>query len=184
MKTRPMLKILFIAIPVIFGLFLIVVALQPSDYHVSRSLMIGAPPEAVFPHLNELKKWAAWNPWGKPDPNIKRTYGGPEAGVGANCSWIGNNEVGEGRATIVESRPAESVKIKMEWVKPMPGVSEDQFIFKPRGNQTEVTWTMSGHKNFMMKAFCLFRSMDQMVGGKFEQGLADLKTVVETAAKE
>jgi hypothetical protein len=147
MKTKPMLKILFIAVPLIPVLLLVVVALQPSDYQVPRSLAIGAPPDSVFQHLNELKKWAAWNPWGKGDPNIRRTYEGPEAGVGANCSWIGNNQVGEGRATIVASQPAESVKIKMEWVKPMPGVSEDEFTFKPQGNQTQVTWTMSGHKN-------------------------------------
>jgi hypothetical protein len=183
MKTKPMLKILLIAIPVILVLFLVVVALQPSEYQVSRSLIIGAPPGSVFPHLNELRKWTVWNPWGKADPNIKWTYGGPEAGVGANCSWIGNNQVGEGRATIVASQPPESIKIKMEWVKPMAGVSEDEFTFKPQGNQTQATWTMSGHKNFMMKAFCLFRSMDQMVGTKFEQGLADLKSIVEGSAK-
>jgi hypothetical protein len=183
MKNRPMLRILIIAIPAILVILFVIVSLQPSNYRVSRSLSIGATPETVFPHLNELKKWAAWNPWGKADPNIKRTFGGPEAGVGSICSWIGNSQVGEGRATIVASRPVESIKIKMEWVKPMPGISEDEFTFTPQGNQTQVTWTMSGHKNFMMKAFCLFRSMDQMVGGKFEQGLADLKTTVEDTGK-
>ena len=52
-----------------------------------RSLAIAAPPDAVFPHMNDLKKWMAWKPWGKVDPNMKLTYGGPASGVGSNYSW-------------------------------------------------------------------------------------------------
>jgi hypothetical protein len=178
-----MLKIILITISTIIVVFLIIVTMQPSSYRVTRSLIIAAPSDAVFPHMNELKKWEAWNPWGKADPNMKLTYGGPAAGVGANYSWAGNNEVGEGRATIAESRPSESVKYKMEFFKPMSATSEMEFAFKPRGNQTEVTVTVTGEKNFMAKAFCLFVSMDKMIGGKFERALADLKAMVESPAK-
>ena len=149
MTKKPMLKIILIAIPVIIVVFLIIVATQPSSYRVARTLAITAPPDAVFPHMNDLKKWEAWNPWGKADPNMKLTYGGPASGVGAYYSWAGNREVGEGRATITESRPSESVKYKMEFFKPMSGVAEAEFTFKAQGNQTEVTCTMSREKNFM-----------------------------------
>jgi hypothetical protein len=178
-----MLKIILIAIPVVLVIFLIIVALQPSDYRVTRSLAIGAPPEAVFPQMNEFKKWAAWNPWGKADPNIKLTYSGPASGVGANYSWAGNKEAGEGRATITESRPSESVRYKMEFLKPMSGTSEMEFTFKPQSNQTEVTMTVTGEKNFMARAFCLFVNMDTMIGGKFEKALADLKAIVESSVR-
>ena len=178
-----MLKIILIAIPTIIVVFFITVAMQPSTYRVTRSLPIAAPPDAVFPHMNELKKWEDWNPWGKADPNMKLTYGGPQSGVGANYSWAGNREVGKGRATITESRPSESVKYKMEFFKPMSGSSEMEFTFKPQGNQTEVTMTATGEKNFMAKAFCLFMSMDKMIGGKFEKALADLKAIAESPAK-
>ena len=178
-----MLKIILLAIPAIIVVFLIIVAMQPSSYRVTRSLAISAPPDALFPHMNDLKKWEKWNPWGKADPNIKLTYSDPTAGVGANYSWAGNNEVGEGRATITESRPSESVKYKMEFFKPMSGVALAEFTFKPQGNQTEVTCTMSGEKDFMSKAFCLFMSMDKMIGGKFEKALVDLKRIVESPAK-
>ena len=86
MTKKPMLKIILIAIPTIVVVFIIVVAMQPSNYRVARSIVIAAPPDAVFPHMNELKKWEAWNPWGKADPNIKLTYGNPASGVGANYS--------------------------------------------------------------------------------------------------
>ena len=178
-----MLKIILIAIPTIIVVFLIIVAMRPSNYRVARSLVIAAPPDAVFPHMNELKKWEAWNPWGKADQNMKLTYGGPASGVGANYSWAGNKEAGEGHATITESRPGESVKYKMEFFKPMSGSSEMEFTFKPQGNETEVTMTVTGEKNFMAKAFCLFVSMDKMIGGKFEKALADLKAIVESPVK-
>ena len=183
MTKKPILNIILIAIPTIIVVFLIIVAMQPSNYRVARSLAITAPQDAVFPHMNELKKWEVWNPWGKADPNMKLTYGGPASGVGANYSWAGNNEVGEGRATITESRPGESVKYKMEFFKPMSATSEMEFAFKPQGNQTEVTVTVTGEKNFMAKAFCLFMSMDKMIGGKFEKALPDLKAITESSAK-
>ena len=183
MTKKPILNIILIAIPTIIVVFLVIVAMQPSNYRVARSLAITAPQDAVFPHMNELKKWEVWNPWGKADPNMKLTYGGPASSVGANYSWAGNNEVGEGRATITESRPSESVKYKMEFFKPMSATSEMEFAFKPQGNQTEVTVTVTGEKNFMAKAFCLFMSMDKMIGGKFEKALADLKAIVESPVK-
>jgi hypothetical protein len=58
-----------------------------------------------------------------------------------------------------------------------------EFTFKPQGNQTEITVTVTGEKNFMAKAFCLFMSMDNMIGGKFEKALGELKTIAEAAAK-
>jgi len=174
---------ILLGLVVLIVVFLIIVATRSSNYRVARSLVIAAPPDAVFPHMNELKKWEAWNPWGKVDPNMKLTYAGPASGVGANYAWAGNKEAGEGHATITESRPSESVKYQMEFFKPMSGSSEMEFTFKPQGNQTEVTMTVTGEKNFMAKAFCLFVSMDKMIGGKFEKALADLKTIVESPAK-
>jgi hypothetical protein len=181
MAKKPILKIILIAIPVIIVVFLIIVAMQPAEYRVTRSLAMSAPPEAAFQHVNELKKWEAWNPWGKIDPAMKLTYEGPTSGVGAAYAWAGNNEVGEGRMTITESRPNELVQLKLEFFKPMAGVSTAEFTFKPEGNQTTVTWTMTGKNNFIAKAFCLFMSMDKMIGGMFEQGLANLNAVAQTA---
>ena len=106
-----MLKKILIGLAVVIVVFLIVIALQPSTYSVTRSATIAAAPEAVFPHVNELKKWAAWNPWEKIDPNMKLTYEGPEAGVGASYSWAGNNEVGEGKMTITESKANEAALV-------------------------------------------------------------------------
>ena len=179
-----MLKKILIGIAVIIIVFLVVVALQPANFRVTRSATIAAPPEAVFPHVNELKKWEAWSPWAKLDPNAKNSFEGPAAGKGAAMSWAGNNDVGEGRMTITESRPTELVHFHLEFFQPMAGTSEAEFTFKLEGNQTAVTWTMTGRNNFIAKAMCLFMNMDTMVGGQFEKGLAQMKSLAEAPAKQ
>lgn len=179
-----MIKKILLGLAAVFVVFLVLVAMQPSEYRVSRNATISAPPAKVFPYVNEFTRWATWNPWGKLDPAMKTTFSGPEGGSGAVYAWAGNSQVGEGRMTIIESETNERVRIQLEFFKPMAGVSVSEFTFKPDGDCSLVTWTMAGTNNFMGKAFCLFMNMDKMVGGDFEQGLADLKTAVEANADE
>jgi hypothetical protein len=123
---------------------------------------------------------ADWSPWAKLDPNAKNSFEGPESGEGAIFRWAGNDEVGEGSMTITESKPSELVRLKLAFVKPMEDTSDTEFTFKPDGERTMVTWTMSGtYKDFMSKAICMCMNMDKMVGGKFEEGLASMKAIVE-----
>ncbi|MDB6021760.1 MAG: hypothetical protein JWQ04_1617, partial [Pedosphaera sp.] len=81
-----MLSKILLGLAAVIIIFLIIVALQPAQYSVTRSVSVAAPPEAVFPHVNELKKWEPWNPFAKLDPAIKMTYEGKPAGVGASYS--------------------------------------------------------------------------------------------------
>ena len=155
------------------------VATRPSEFSVSRSATFAAPAPLVFAQVNELKRWEGWSPWQKKDPQAKNSYAGPAAGTGASMSWAGNNEVGEGRMTIVESRPAQLVRFKLEFFEPFAATNSAEFAFKQEGGRTAVTWTMRGQNNFVGKAMCLVFDMDQMVGGDFEAGLAGIKAVVE-----
>jgi hypothetical protein len=177
-----MLKKILIGLAVVIAAFVVVVALQPSHFSITRSATIAATPAAVFPHVNDLKKWEAWSPWAKLDPNMKTTYRGPSSGVGAVSAWAGNNDVGEGSMTITESRANELVRFRLEFVKPMEGKSTAEFTFKPHGNKTVVAWTMSGENSFLCKAIGLFMNCDKMVGDQFEQGLAQLAKVSESPA--
>ncbi len=176
------MKIL-IALAVVVIALVGVVAVQPSGFRIARTTTISAPPPAVFAHVNDLHKWEAWNPWAKLDPAMKQTYGGAAAGTGAIYTWAGNREVGEGRMTLTESRPSELIRIKLEFLKPFRATNTAEFTFKPDGDRTVVTWTMTGEKNFIAKAVGLVMNMDRMVGGQFETGLARMKSVVEAAPK-
>jgi hypothetical protein len=115
---------------------------------------------------------------------MTQSYEGAPAGTGAVYKWAGNNEVGEGRMTITESRPNDLIRINLEFFKPFQADNIAEFTFKPEGNQTVVTWSMSGKNNFMAKAIHLVMNMDDMIGGQFEKGLAQMKSVVEASPKQ
>jgi uncharacterized protein YndB with AHSA1/START domain len=178
-----MFKKILLILAALVVVFLVVVAFQPSHYRVVRSATISAPPATVFPHVNDFHKWDAWSPWAKLDPAAKNTFEGPPAGTGAVFAWDGNDKVGVGRMTITESRPSDLVRIKLAFLKPFESTADTEFTFKPAGNQTTVEWSMSGEKNFISKAVCMFMSMDKMMGGEFEKGLTQLKTIAEASAK-
>ena len=179
-----MLEIVLILLAVIVIAFVVVVAMQPSEFRVARSATMRTPAPAVFARVNDFHKWEAWNPWGKIDPAMKQTYEGAPAGVGAVYSWAGNNQVGEGRMTMIESRPSDLIRIKMEFYRPLAATNTAEFAFKPAGDETVVTWSMTGNNNFMAKAIHLFMNMDKMIGGQFDKGLASMKTLVESTPKQ
>ncbi len=184
MKGKRMLINFLIAMALIVIVFVIVVQLQPAKFHIERSTTVAAPAAVVFEQVNDLRKWEAWSPWAKLDPNAKIQYNGPAAGTGAAFSWAGNNEVGTGTMTITDSRTNELVRFKLEFTAPMQAVNIAEFTFKPEGGQTLVTWSMSGTNGFMAKAFGLFVNCDKMVGGQFEKGLATLKSLAEGEVKK
>jgi len=159
--------------------FVAFVATRPSEYRVARTVTMAAPASAVFPQVNDFHRWGAWNPWAKIDPAMKQTYEGAPAGPGAVYTWAGNKEVGEGRMTVTESRVNELVRINLEFLKPFAATSTAEFTFRPEGDRTAVTWSMVGQANFIAKIIHLFVDMDTMIGGNFERGLADLKSIVE-----
>ena len=171
-----LLALAFIAI-----LFIVVIAGQPDEFKVVRSARISAPTEQIFPHVNDLHKWEAWSPWVKLDSNAKSSFDGAAAGVGAAMSWDGNKKIGAGKMTITESRPGELIRIRLEFIRPFQATNTAEFTFKPCGNQTLLTWSMSGQNNFGGKIFGLFMNCDKMVGSDFEKGLAAMKLVAESA---
>ena len=178
-----MIKKVLLAVVAIVVLFVVIIALQPAEFRVSRSRVIAAPATAVFEQINDFHNWQAWSPWAKRDPNMKESYDGARAGVGASYSWSGNHEVGEGRMTLIESRPSELIRIKLEFLKPFAATNTSEFTLKPEGDQTAVIWSMSGTNGFMAKAVGLVMNMDKLVGGDFEKGLEQLKSVTEATSK-
>ena len=169
------------AIVVLIGIFLAFAATRPADFRVERSATLSASPAALFEHVNNHRKFTVWNPFMKLDPNVKNTYSGPESGVGAVCSWDGNRDIGAGSCTIIESKPGELVRCRMDWKRPMEGTATVDFTFKPVGDKTVVTWAMYGKNNFVGKVMSVFMDCDKMCGPQFEKGLADLGAIAASA---
>jgi hypothetical protein len=177
-----MRKFALIALGVVAVLLIVacaVVALQPADFAIQRSIQIAATPGEVFSHVNDLQAWDAWSPWSKLDPDAKVTLSDPAAGKGASIHWSGNDQVGEGNMVIVESRPAELVDLEQTFVRPMAGSARIAYDFAPEADGTKVTMRMTGKNGFLAKAMCLVMNMEKMIGPKFDEALAGLKKVAE-----
>ncbi|MDB6127229.1 MAG: hypothetical protein JWM35_1125 [Verrucomicrobia bacterium] len=170
-----MIKKILLVIALVVVALLITAAFKSPDFRITRSAVIPAPPSAVFAQINDLHQWQAWSPWEKLDPAMTRTFSGPAAGVGAIYEWAGNSKVGSGRMTITESRAPELIKLRLDFHSPMESTCDTVFDLKPEGNGTAVSWTMSGKNNFVARLFCMFMNMDKVVGGEFENGLANLQ---------
>jgi uncharacterized protein YndB with AHSA1/START domain len=174
-----MLKIILAVIVVLISGILMLASMKQDVFRVERSTAIKAPPEKVFALINDFKAWMSWSPWEKKDPAMQRSYGAVTAGKGATYGWNGNNNVGQGSMEIVESVPASKIGLKLDFIKPIEGHNTVVFTLAPQGDMTQVNWTMQGPTPFIGKIIHVFINMDKMVGGDFEEGLANLKVLAE-----
>jgi hypothetical protein len=159
--------------------FVIFIALQPDEYRVERTVTMAAPAGKACESVNDLQKWEAWSPWAKIDPDAKLTFEGPGAGKGAAMTWDGDDNVGAGKMTIVESDPDQAINIKVTFTRPFEGGTNSDFRFVPKSGQTEVAWTMHGKHGFVAKVFNVVFDGVGMIGKDIDKGLTQLKTVVE-----
>lgn len=153
----------------------------PGRVHVQRVAVINAQPEVVFRQVNDLHNWNKWMPWNKMDPKMEIKYYGPEKGTGAGYSWSSDiKQVGKGKITIIDSKPDESVVTELNFME--HGISTASFRMEPVDHGTKVIWGMDMDMGMNPFARYLGLFMDQMIGGDFEKGLIDLKTVSEQYA--
>jgi uncharacterized protein YndB with AHSA1/START domain len=174
-----MQKTIALVVVVLIAAVLAYVVTRPDSFRVERSTSIKAPPEKIFALLNDLHQWETWSPWEKIDPALKRTYSGAASGKGAAYAWAGNQEVGSGRMEITEPVPATKLTLKIDFTAPFEAHNMIEFTLVRDGDATHVTQAMYGPSPFVSKLMSLVFSMDKMVGGKFEEGLANLKGMAE-----
>jgi uncharacterized protein YndB with AHSA1/START domain len=163
----------------LLGALLLYVWTRRGTCHFSRSIHISAPPEKIFPLIDDPRAMNEWNPFVKADPDIKLSYSGPPNGVGAANDFDGDSRVGAGRAEIIESASPSKVVVALRMDRPMKCQNRVEFTIAPRENGSDVTWAMSGKQPFMGKLFSVFVDTEKMVGGAFEAGLAELKARAE-----
>jgi hypothetical protein len=171
-----------VSISVVIGIFLAFVAIQDPNYEIGRSIMIHASAEKIFPYLNNSKLAEQWGPWREEDPTAKMNYSGPDSGVGSRANWEGGKKLGTGSATIVDSVLNQRVSIALDYSEPMYMTQQSVYLLEPTGNETKVSWIVRGKNSLVGRIMSIFMNMDKMVGGMFEKGLSNLKTLVEKSA--
>jgi hypothetical protein len=174
-----MIKTIGIVVVILIAAVLIFAATKPDSFSVQRATSIKAAPEKIFALLDDFHNWGVWSPWEKMDPSMKRTFKGPANGKGSVYEWEGNSKVGQGRMEITDASAPSQVTIKLDFIKPFEGHNVAEFVLEPKGDSTNVTWTMRGPSPYIAKLMSVFFSMDSMIGKDFEAGLANLKAAAE-----
>lgn len=178
---KTLISILAVVVVAVVGL-LVVASTQPDTYHVERSVTLAAAPADAFPYANDYRNWSAWNPFRHADAAMKTETSENPVGVGAWTSWEGNNQVGTGKMTIVESTPDSKVVHRIDFMAPMEDQGTGTFSMVAEGEGTRFTWAMDGRMPLISKVVSLFGSMDAMIGSQFEIGLGELKALAEADA--
>ncbi|MCK0131952.1 SRPBCC family protein [Flavobacteriaceae bacterium F08102] len=161
----------------------IYVATLDKKYKVERTKIIAAPIEVVFDQLIDFKKWPAWSPWIEQEPSATLTYGTKSIGEGASYRWDGE-KIGAGNMETIGVHEPDSITQKITFTAPFESSSAVFWKLKSVEGGTEVTWSMQGEMNFMMKGFMAFSGgIDKQVGPDYERGLIKLDSVSTAALK-
>ena len=177
------IAIIAVVLAIAIAIVLILAATKPDTLRVQRATTVKAPPEKIFPLINDFHQWGSWSPYEHKDPAMKRSFSGAADGKGAVYGWEGNKNVGSGRMEILDSSVPSKIVIKLDFFTPFEGHNTAEFTMLPQGDATvattNVTWLMHGPSPIMGKIMHVFINMDRMVGKDFEIGLANLKRLAE-----
>jgi uncharacterized protein YndB with AHSA1/START domain len=152
--------------------------LLPYTYEVSRSIVVHAKPEQVFPYLNNPTEWEKWNAWNKTyDPTMIRLYGGPLTGRGAYQEWNGDR-IGQVKMRFTDSNPPAQLYYTQQ-TKGEEFEGMGIFSLEPVEGGTKVVWQQKNrvaddlyHK---YRGFFLKLKTEQ----EAEQSLLSLKSIFE-----
>lgn len=181
MKT---LLVIIVVLAAVAAIVLVIAVSRPDAFRVERSTLIKAPADRIYPLIEDFRQWRGWSPFEELDPNLKRTYGGAERGDGATYAWDGTGKAGAGRMEVIEAEPSKRILINLDFSKPFEAHNKAEFTIVPEGDGSRVTWAMYGPNPLVAKLMQMVMSMDSMVGGEFEKGLASLKALAEQRAVE
>lgn len=149
-----------------------------SDFEVVRSTTVDADPARVHSLVDDFHQWPQWSPWEGVDPDLQRSYTGPDSGVGAHYAWVGNRKAGAGSMEITASSPG-AILIDLDFLKPFENHNKVTFELTAHGTGTDVTWRMTGTTKGLWSLVSQVFPMDKVVGKDFEKGLARLKQAAE-----
>ena len=170
-------KILF-TLGILILVFVVVGALLPRDYDVSRSIVVKADPARIHALVGDLKRWDEWTPWKENDPTVVTTFGAATTGAGASQSWT--SESGPGRLTFTKSDPASGIAYDMVFIdgeRDMP--AKGVIAYAPADGGTRIEWRMEGVMDMPVIGGYFAALSDSMIGDMFQKGLDKLKVVAE-----
>ncbi|WP_433730942.1 SRPBCC family protein [Nocardia sp. CA-129566] len=150
-----------------------------AEFEIVRQAVITADPARIHGLIDNFHEWTKWSPWEDVDPQLRRKYSGPDAGVGAQYAWDGNRKAGRGSMEITSSDDRE-IGIRLAFEKPFKATNKTTFELNPVEGGTEVVWRMTGQHSGLMGVIGKVFPIDNMIGKDFEKGLGRLKAAAES----
>ena len=164
----------------IIALIIILGILAPKSYEVNRSIVVNKPLSEVFLYLKYIENQNYWSPWKKKDPDMKQTYEGVDGEVGFISKWEGNKDVGTGEQEIKKIVENKRIDTELRFLKPWKSKSNGYIsIEETEDGNTKVIWGFTGNNPIPFNVFMLFFSFEKTVGKDFQEGLSNLKQVLE-----
>lgn len=173
---RALRLILLFLVGIVLVLAIVMFAIG-KQYHFEKTITINATPEKIYEKISSTKGINEWNPWMDLDPNLKLSYQGTQGQIGDQYCWVGNENVGEGCQKILELVPNERQKTEMTFKKPFESTATSEVLLKPKGNQTDVTWTLDCDLDYPMNLMSIM--MDSQMDDSYGKGLNKLKEISE-----
>jgi len=173
-------RLAFRTLLILLILLLVIGLLLPDSTRVERSILISAPAERIFTHLNGMRAFHAWSPWADIDPETSYEFTGPAQGVGSRMSWqSSDSQVGRGTQEIVNSVPNQRVDTWLDFGD--QGNGSASFVLEPEGEATRLRWQFETQFGWDLFGRYFGLLLDGMIGGSYEKGLQQLKDRVEQA---
>ena len=173
------IAVIAVVLAAAIAVVLFLAATKPDSFSVERATSVTAPPDKIFPLIDDFHQWGSWSPYENKDPAMQRSYSGAASGKGAVYGWDGNSNIGSGRMEILDSSAPAKIVIKLDFFKPFEGHNTAEFTILPQGDATHVNWRMHGPASFISKLMQVFMNLDHMIGKDFEVGLVNLKQLAE-----
>ena len=172
-----LVKWLATVIAVLFAVLLLGGLLLPPTFTVTRSVLVAAPAEKIYPLVADPHAWEGWSPWMRRDPSTRIEYSGPASGVGATWRWKSKSE-GDGAMILSEIDPNRRVAYEL-YVADFGATSSGELRFEPQEALTKVTWTMQGDVGKNPFHHWMALAAGGTVGKDFSEGLLGLKAAAE-----
>jgi hypothetical protein len=175
------LKIIGLSIVGIVALVLIVALFINGKYAVEREVKINKSKQEVYDYVKYLKNQDNFSVWAKADPAMKKEFAGEDATVGCMASWDSENpDVGKGEQKIVKIAEGERIDYELHFIEPFES-TDYAYLTTTSVNDsvTSVKWGFHGEMKYPMNLMMLFMDMEAMLAPDLQNGLNNLKGILE-----
>ncbi|HSZ72689.1 MAG TPA: SRPBCC family protein [Cytophagaceae bacterium] len=175
------LKIIGLVIVGIIALLLVTALFVKREYGVKREIVINKPSQQVFDYVKFLKNQDNFSVWAMRDPAMKKGFKGKDGTVGAVASWDSQEKhVGKGEQEITSIEEGKRLDFELRFYEPFEAKDHAYMSTEALDStQTKVTWGFDGKMPYPMNLMLLCMNMDEMLGKDLQDGLNNLKPILE-----